>query len=82
DLSFHGISSSTQKYSYLCCKCLPCPRTSVHDVPGLYTHRERGLKALCSAGRKKIISAELERLLTKNNAQGEGAESPLLCWKK
>jgi hypothetical protein len=44
-LASHGISGSRKKYSCLSCKCLPCPRTSVHDVPGLYITKGEGEKA-------------------------------------
>ncbi|MBK4783027.1 MAG: prepilin peptidase, partial [Pantoea sp. Pent] len=32
-----GISDSINGFLCLSCKCLPCPRTGGHDVPGLYT---------------------------------------------
>ncbi|MBK4784601.1 MAG: alpha/beta hydrolase, partial [Pantoea sp. Pent] len=31
-----GISDSINGFLCLSCKCLPCPRTGGHDVPGLY----------------------------------------------
>ncbi|MBK4785888.1 MAG: aminotransferase class I/II-fold pyridoxal phosphate-dependent enzyme, partial [Pantoea sp. Pent] len=37
-----GISDSINGFLCLSCKCLPCPRTGGHDVPGLYTGDEQG----------------------------------------
>ncbi|MBK4786219.1 MAG: aldo/keto reductase, partial [Pantoea sp. Pent] len=34
-----GISDSINGFLCLSCKCLPCPRTGGHDVPGLYMGR-------------------------------------------
>ncbi len=47
-LASQGISDSINGFLCLSCRCLPCPRTSVHDVPGLYTRKRE--RELTSAG--------------------------------